>query len=129
MNSENQTRTFTNREFVRLGPRVVYNASERRLIAQDVIPETIADASTGRHVGELVDVPWLLDANVRIASATTATEGTVFTLEEGLVPLEPIPVSAMSAAPPSGPSYAPWIATRAERAALDEVDAAAHRFD
>lgn len=111
---------------ITLSPRVGYRSTPGRMVSRDVIPDTVATASANRGVGELVEIPWLNDAGVRIARASTVSTGTVFVLDEDMVPLMPIPDAAMSAAPADRPAYAPWIVTSTERAALDEIDLDAH---
>lgn len=112
---------------IQTGPRTHYIVAEGKLLANALVPDTVAVALTGRDASSIVDAPWLVGQDVVVADAMVGDEGTLLILEEAMLPLEPIPPIAAAAAPPDGPAHAPWIVTKAERNALDDVDLSVHR--
>ena len=115
------------RGLVQTGPRSHYIVAGGRLLAKDVVPDTIAVASADRHLSTVVDAPWLSGWDIKVAETMVGEEGTLLVLEEAMLPLEPIPPIAAAAAPRDGPKHAPWIVTEIEEAALDAIDQAGHR--
>lgn len=111
---------------IQFDPELAYSSADRTVTARDVLPHTVADISADWNLADIVEFPWVRDANVMIDSATLNPAGTTLNLREALLPLVPIPQVAHDAAPAGGPRYAPWIVTATERAALDAIDKEAH---
>jgi len=121
--------TFRRRELIgrlQLSRGVSYLSATRTLAAHGVIPETVAAAVRGRSLAGIVEAPWLGKA-AKVAEAIVLAEGSAFRLDEELVSLEPVPDAALAAPGLRGPSHAPWLLAADEHAALDVVDALAHR--
>ena len=113
---------------IRPGRNTIYSSTERIMLARSQIPATVAMAASSKrpNMADIIEMPWVREFNVLVDAVTVGDDGTVLALREELVPLIPIPVAALRAAPTGGPNHAPWIVTATERRELDAVDAEAH---